>query len=143
MELAAVSEIFGGEGVLGQRISNKMDLIELGNRGLTKDALSRLVKYMSFSWSEMVDLLPVTERTLQRYTARKYLSTIVSEQILQVARVVARGEGVFGSRETFLGWLRQPNIALANKTPYELLGSRFGSELILDELGRIEHGVYS
>ena len=143
MELAAISEILGGERVLGQRIGNRMDLVELGSRGLTKDALSHLAKYMSFSWREMANLLPVTERTLQPYTAKRHLSTTVSEKVIQIAGVVAKGTDVFGGRDEFLGWLLLPSIALAGKTPFELLSSRLGTELVLDELGRIEHGIYS
>jgi putative toxin-antitoxin system antitoxin component (TIGR02293 family) len=67
----------------------------------------------------------------------------VSEQVLQIAAVVARGTEVFGGKDRFLAWAKQPSTALSDKTPLELLGSRFGTDLVLDELGRIEHGVFS
>jgi len=36
-----------------------------------------------------------------------------------------------------------PSRALAQQRPMSLLRSRFGAEMLLKELGRIEHGVVS
>jgi putative toxin-antitoxin system antitoxin component (TIGR02293 family) len=83
----------------------------------------------------------VTERTLQRYTLQQPLNQVVSEHILQLAEVAAKGVEVFVDKAAFLAWLHHPNIALANHTPLSLLSSRFGAEMVLDELGRLEHGV--
>ena len=143
MELARISEVLGGEKVLKKRIRNRMDLIELSERGLTKDALLHLASHLSFSLRQMAELLPVTERTLQRYTPKQHLSPAVSEQILQIAEIVARGTEVFGDREKFQAWITQPNTALSGCTPLRLFSSRFGTGMVLDELGRIEHGVFS
>jgi len=143
MELSGVADVLGGEKVLRKKIQSRMDLIELSNKGLTKNALSHLAKFLSFTMSQMAALLPVTERTIQRYTPRKHFNRVVSEQILQIAEVAARGAEVFEDRDKFLAWMDHPNRALADKTPLSLLNSRFGAEMVLDELGRIEHGVFS
>jgi putative toxin-antitoxin system antitoxin component (TIGR02293 family) len=120
-----------------------MDLIELSNEGVTKNALGHLAKFLSFTMSQMAALLPVTERTIQRYARKKHFNRVVSEQILQIAEVAAKGAEVFEDRDKFLAWMDHPNRALADKTPLSLLSSRFGAEMVLDELGRIEHGVFS
>lgn len=120
-----------------------MDLIELSNEGITKDALLRLVKYLNLSMSQMAKLIAITERSIQRYALEDHFNRVVSEQILQIAEVAARGTNVFEDKDKFLSWMQQPNKALANKTPMSLLSSRFGSEMVLDELGRIEHGIFS
>ena len=143
MELSCVAEILGGEKVLGKRLESEMDLVELGSQGITKDAVSHLAKYLSLSWRQMAALLPVTERTLQRYSSKQHLNTIVSEQVLHIAEVVAKGTEVFGNKDRFIAWMTLPNTALSDNTPLNLLGSRFGTEMVLDELGRLEHGVYS
>ncbi|NIR50305.1 DUF2384 domain-containing protein [candidate division KSB1 bacterium] len=120
-----------------------MDLVELGNRGVTKDALVHLAKYLSITMSEVARLLPVTERTIQRYTSKKPFNRVVSEQILQIAEVAARGSEVFEDRNKFLTWMNHPNKALRDKPPIRLLNSKFGVDMVLDELGRMEHGVFS
>jgi putative toxin-antitoxin system antitoxin component (TIGR02293 family) len=88
-------------------------------------------------------MLPVTERTIQRYTAADRFSPAVSEQIITIAQIVSRGEEVFGDRSLFLDWMNHKNPALSNNTPFDLLNTRFGANMIMDELGRIEHGVIS
>lgn len=143
MELSQVARILGGQKVLGTRLQSRMDLVELANRGLTKDAVSNLARHLSLSLKDMAALLPITERSLQRYTSKHHLNPTVSEQVLQIAGAVARGKEVFGGKDRFLAWANQPSTALSNKRPLDLLGSRFGTDLVLDELGRIEHGIVS
>ena len=60
-----------------------------------------------------------------------------------MAEVAAKGMAVFGDREKFLAWMRQPNIALADRIPEDLLSYKLGMDMVMDELGRIEYGVYS
>ena len=144
MQYNQVTDILGGEKVLGRRISSRADLVELGRTGLRKNALSNLVKYMSLSWRDMASLLPVSERTVQRYQkygAARHLNQQVSEQTLQLAEIMAMGSEVFGDRDNFLAWLSMSSVALGNEKPMELLGSRFGAEMVMDELGRIAHGI--
>lgn len=143
MEFSNVTKVLGGEKILRKRIQSRMDLIELSNKGVTKDALAHLANYLSFTMRQMAELLPITERTIQRYTPQKTFNRVVSEQILQIAEVTVKGVEVFEDKRKFLSWMSYPNKALANKTPVSLLSSRFGTEMVLDELGRIEYGVFS
>ena len=84
MQLAQVEQILGGKKILGHKLENKMDLVELGSIGVTKNAVSHLADYLSLSWKQVADLLPVTERTLQRYTLQQHFNSAVSEQVLHI-----------------------------------------------------------
>ena len=141
MNYVHVEEILGGERVLGRKIKSIDDLMELGSHGIRKNALRHLADNMSLTWRDMAKLLPITERTLQRYKAQKLMDQKVSEQVLQLAEVVAMGNEVFGDRVSFHSWLSMPSAALGDRKPIDLLGSRFGIELVIDELGRITHGI--
>ncbi len=143
MQFAQVGEILGGERILGKKLESKMDLVELGTIGVSKNAVSHLANYLSLSWKQIADLLPVTERTLQRYTLHQHFNSAVSEQVLHIAEVLAKGVEVFQGKERLLLWLNTPHKVLSSNTPFAMLGSRFGTELVLEELGRIEFGVYS
>ena len=143
MQLAHVSKVLGGKEALHMNLNSQMDLIELSKKGVSKKALSHLIKYTSLTLGQMAKLLPITERTIQRYSAKDRFNAAVSEQILEIANIVARGEEVFGDKQKFMIWMNYENPAFANKKPFDLLSSRFGTDLILDELGRIEHGVIS
>jgi putative toxin-antitoxin system antitoxin component (TIGR02293 family) len=141
MSLAGIVEVLGGEKVLQHQIRSRLDLIDVCRKGVPKEALAHLAHFLSCTIHDVVDLLPVTERTLQRYTPQQPLNRVVSEHILQLAEVAAKGVEVFTDKAAFLAWLHQPSTALANHTPLSLLISRFGAEMVLDELGRLEHGV--
>ena len=143
MELLGMIDILGGDKILRRNLRNRIDLVELGQIGLTKASLLNLAEYLGLTLSQMADLLPVTERTLQRYSDDQHFSPSVSEHILQIAECAARGTRVFDDKEKFLDWLRHKNKALGQQTPMSLLSSRFGSEMVLDALGRIEYGIFS
>lgn len=143
MQLSAIERILGGQKVLHMKIQKRQDLVALSDHGVTKGALVNLAKYLSFPIDQLAELLPISGRTVQRYTHGQHFSRAVSEQILQIAEVAARGAEVFEDKDRFLAWMRQPNVALGDKTPLSLLNTRFGTQMVLDELGRIEHGVLS
>jgi len=143
MQLSKIEKILGGQKVLHMRIQKRQDLITLGHHGVTKAALLNLVRYLSFSMNQIAELLPITERTIQRYNRSQHFNRAVSEQILQIAEVMAKGVELFKDKNNFLAWMQQPNVALGKRPPISLLNSRFGTEMVLDELGRIEHGVVS
>lgn len=143
MSVASVAVILGGRKSLKGGTAERIHLIKLSHKGVNKDALIRLANYLDLSLSEMAKLLPVTQRTIQRYSRTHRFNQTVSEHILQITEVALRGSDVFGSRERFVAWMKSKNPALGNRIPASLLGSRFGAQLILDELGRMEHGVIS
>ncbi|HMK64652.1 MAG TPA: antitoxin Xre/MbcA/ParS toxin-binding domain-containing protein, partial [Thermodesulfobacteriota bacterium] len=139
MEFSSFKEVLGLKG----KIRTPLDLVELGGKGVSKGAVSRLAKHLSIGLQEMAPLLSVNLRTIQRYTPEKVFSRPVSERVLRIALVVSKGEEIFGSGEPFKIWLKEPNRALAEQKPLDLLVSDFGIDLVLEELGRIEHGIIS
>ena len=60
MQLAQVGKILGGEKILGKKLESKMDLVELGSIGVTKNAVSHLAQYLSLSWKQIAYVVPVT-----------------------------------------------------------------------------------
>jgi putative toxin-antitoxin system antitoxin component (TIGR02293 family) len=140
MELA---NILGGPRILKSKIETQFDLVELSRKGVPKDALLSLQKFLSLTRKQIVDLLPISERTIQRQKRKKLFNPVVTEHLLKIAEVAAKGTEVFNDKMKFLDWLNQPNINFNYKTPLSILDSGFGAEMVIDELGRIEHGVYS
>jgi putative toxin-antitoxin system antitoxin component (TIGR02293 family) len=72
-------------------------------------------------------------RTLKRH--KKRLAALITVQ--------KRCIEVFDNLEKANGWLRSPSIALGWNTPMEKMISNKGIEQVLNELGRIEHGIVS
>jgi len=140
MSPASISTVLG-DSPLPEPIQSPLDLIQVSDQGVAKQALLHLADFLGLSTRQMAQLLPVTERTIQRYAREQRFNPFVSEHILQIAEVAARGVEVFGDRQRFLAWLNYPSRVMAQETPMSLLRSRFGAEMLLEELGRIEHGV--
>jgi putative toxin-antitoxin system antitoxin component (TIGR02293 family) len=139
----SVADLLGGAKLLGYAVTSNMDLYEAGQKGIPKKALLVLAARLNLSLKALAGLVHIAERTIQRKKDQELLSKPVSEQALQLAEVFSRGEDVFASADKMNAWLRLPNKALGNRQPLELLSSRFGAEMILDELGRLEHGIVS
>ena len=141
MQGVQIEQLLGGTDVIGHKIRNEMDLYEVSKIGLPKKALINLIQNLGFSVKSMASLLSITERTIQRKSDTELLDFITSEQILQVADVYSRGNTVFGSQEKFKDWIMLTNKALNNMRPMDLLASRYGAQMVLDEIGRIEYGI--
>ena len=143
MERHAIEDALGGVKELGFTIRSNLELIEAGRRGIPKKSLLRLAAHLGLSLKLVAEIVQVAERTIQRKKDDDRLSTPASEQALQLAEVYSRGRETFGSDEKLNAWLRLPNRALGGRAPLEILSSRFGAEMVRDELGRIEQGVVS
>ncbi len=143
MNPTAVLEVLGGSKAFRGKFRTTLDLVDLGEKGLTMASLLKLASFLELSTAQMARLLPVTERTIQRYSRTRRLSRSTSEHILEIARVAVLGVDVFDDKDRFLTWMGRRNVALGNRKPLDLLASKLGIDLVVDELGRIEHGVVS
>lgn len=66
-----------------------------------------------------------------------------SEKAAVLTLLYNRGAEVFGSMNAFIEWLDTRVMALGNKSPKEFLDSSSGIGMLMDELGRIEHGTFA
>ncbi len=131
--------------MMGNQYSNPtdFDLLQLARKGITKKALLALAKKISLTLEEIATVLHISERTLQRYTPTTLVKTEYADKAIELARLYERGIEVLGSERAFSGWVKTPNLALGGEIPFNLLDTRIGFKMVLDILGRIEHGVFS
>ena len=126
----------------GINLDDSVALINLAKKGLRFKLFQEIADSTSITIKEWSKFLHITERTIQRYKKeKKNFEPIHSERILEIAKVHKKGIAVFESKENFNIWLHSNIIALGGIKPIEILDSLFGIDLILDELGRIEHGI--
>lgn len=120
-----------------------MDIIEMSKEGVTKGSLMTFIRYLKFSPEKFAHMLPVTLRTIQRYSSKQKFNPAISEHIIQLVFLMGKGIEVFGSLEKFMKWFNTPSQALGGKVPCDLVNLKTGAQMVLDELGRIEYGVYA
>ena len=124
-------------------ITNKVDYIHLIRMGVPKKSLDKLMEITDFTALEMAAIVHTTDRTLRRYTDDQKLNPEQSERVIELAGLYARGEEIFEDLNNFKVWMNTPIIAFGNIKPKEFLDTSIGIEMILDELGRIQHGVFA
>lgn len=135
--------VLGGSLNLGQPINNELDLIDISRKGLPKSVIVTLSGLLGISMEKMSDLIHISHRTIQRKKSDDLLNVYSTEQILEIAEVITKGIEVFNSLEVFTKWLHQDIRYLNFQKPLNYLDTSFGTKMVLDILGRIEHGVYS
>ncbi|SDE90121.1 putative toxin-antitoxin system antitoxin component, TIGR02293 family [Ulvibacter litoralis] len=137
-----IVSVLGGSVNVGHAINNDIDLIEITRKGLPKSVVATIGSILGISMERMSNLIHVSHRTIQRKHDDELLNVYSTEQILEIAEVISRGIEVLGSIEAFTAWLHKDLRALNYGKPLDFLDTSFGTNLIKDILGRIEHGVY-
>lgn len=127
---------------LNSKLLDSVELVKLSRRGITISLFEEIVKSNSYTMKDWSKFLHLTERTIQRYKKEKRkFESLQSERILEIAKLQMKGKAVFGSSENFDEWMTSKIISIGKIRPIELLDSSFGIDILMDELGRIEHGV--
>ncbi len=129
----------------GDFFKNKMLIINTIRQGLPYDLFLKIKDITPFTEDDWADYLNVSKKTLQRNSAIEnyFFKPIHSEKIIELAEVTNFGLEVFDTIEQFYLWLNTPSFALGNLKPAELLKDSYGKELVLDELNRIDQGIFA
>lgn len=105
---------------------------------------AKIADKVSFTQKEWSDILHISERTLQRYSRDNgNFNFSVADRILQIDKVIKRGIEVFGSLDKFISWLRSKPYILEGRLSLQSLASIDGINMVLTQLGRIEHGLFA
>lgn len=88
------------------------------------------------------EFLGLSLKTLQRYAQEaKPLAPREGEAILKLEALYQKGIEVFGNRDEFNSWLKEPTFGLGGQVPLELLSMSTGIDMVMEELIRIEFGA--
>ncbi len=118
-------------------------LISLIKSGITRKSLDDLIFATGLTLSEMADCMHLSERTLRNYTPATHLGPDPSERAIEIALLYERGKEVFGSLESFKKYMDVPVLALGNNKPKYYLDTSVGINFLMEELGRIQQGIFA
>ena len=118
-------------------------IIDRARQGVTKGSFMKFMDSLGYSLKEIAEILNISERTLHRYKDATKLSKDASERALHLANLYTKGTEVFGSKDAFNGWLKQPSPIFWNKKPIEFLDTIFGFQLIEEELLKMQFGIFA
>ena len=112
------------------------------NNDLNFNDFQKVASKVDFTQKEWADILHLSERTLQRYAHDNgSFNSNVVDRLIQIKKVIQRGQEVFGSYERFNLWLRGNPYMLEGQLSIHTLASIEGINNMLTQLGRIEHGI--
>ncbi|ATQ75880.1 antitoxin [Massilia violaceinigra] len=77
----------------------------------------------------------------ERISKNALLSSTEQDRIYRADRVWKRTLDVLEDENSARRWITRSNRALGGESPLSLLDTEVGYELVMDTLGRIEHGV--
>lgn len=121
----------------------QLEWVSVIRKGVPSAAVEALTGYLLLSQADLSVALDIPERTLARRKNEGILNRDESAKMVRTARVLERAEEVFEEAGAARVWLKSANTSLSGETPLSLLDTEVGAEIVLDTLGRIEHGVFA
>lgn len=125
------------------KVNTTTDFISVIRNGVPKKALDNLLDNTGITIPEISRIIRTSDRTLRRYTATQKLNPEQSERVIELAKLYSRGEEVFNNMDAFKDWMNSTVMALGSKKPKEFLDTSIGIDLLMNELGKIEHGIFA
>jgi uncharacterized protein (DUF2384 family) len=104
----------------------------------------KLADKMPFTQGEWSQMLHISERTLQRYAKQNGIfDGLHTDRILLLDEMIHAGLETFTDADRFYHWLKQEKSIMGKPAGFEALFSEKGIQAIIDQLGRIQSGVYA
>ena len=111
-------------------------------KDFTYNEFKKIADKTPFTQAEWAAMLHVSERTLQRYAkGNGSFAPINAERAMQIANVVAEGKRTFGKIEMLYNWLKKKPFMLEGELSLSSLTTSHGIQMVLIQLGRIQHGI--
>jgi putative toxin-antitoxin system antitoxin component (TIGR02293 family) len=125
-------------------IRSEVDLVNRLERGLSVSVVQALRARVGLSDEEVYRLI-APRRTLDRREAEgQPLSGEEADRAVRIARVAARAQQVFSGKPQYAQeWLRTPQRALGDRSPFQVLTSESGARAVEEILVSIEHGFFA
>ena len=104
----------------------------------------KVTELMPFTQSEWANMLHLSERTLQRYAkSNTSFEAIYTDRILLLQKMIRLGLETFVSADVFYQWLKKEKRVMGHSIGLSSLLSEKGIQEIIDQISRIQYGVYA
>lgn len=128
----------------GEYVNDHLLMVAVIKKGITYALFEEIQKLSFLSSKDWADILNISPRSLQRYKDQNQVfKPIQSEKIIELGEIFILGNEVFGDPAKFKSWLETPSFALGGVLPSALLSDSYGQELLIDELTRINYGIFA
>lgn len=106
--------------------------------------LKRLADSVPFTQTDWANMLHLSERTLQRYAkTNASFEGIYTDRILLLQELIALGLDTFTGADVFYDWLKKDKHVMGRTLNFESLFTERGIQETIQQLSRIQQGVYA
>jgi putative toxin-antitoxin system antitoxin component (TIGR02293 family) len=106
--------------------------------------LKKIADTVPFTQAEWARMLHLSERTLQRYAKNNSsFEGIYTDRILLLQEMIELGLETFADADAFYSWLKKDKPVMGQLLNFSSLYSERGIQLVIDQLSRIQQGVYA
>lgn len=110
----------------------------------TYKKLKKVADLVPFTQSEWANMIHLSERTLQRYAKNNSsFEGIYTDRILLLQEMIVLGLETFTDADAFYHWLKKEKLVLGQSLNFESLYSDRGIQHVIDQISRIQYGVYT
>ncbi len=110
----------------------------------TYKKLKKIADMVPFTQSEWANMLHLSERTLQRYAKNNSsFEGIYTDRILLLQEMIELGLETFVNADSFYHWLKKDKTVMGQPINFVSLYSDRGIQQVIDQIGRIQYGVYT
>ena len=119
---------------------NKLKIIHATRNGVTRSQLKKFSLRVALPLTKISEIVPASYSTLSKKLS---YDKEVSERLFEIAEVYSKGFEVFGDEKKFTRWLNKKSKVLGGLTPFSLLDTSYGVKLVIDEIRRIDYGIFA
>lgn len=118
----------------------KLKIIHAARNGVSRSDLKKFSLRVALPITKISEIVPASYSTLAK---KNNYDKEVSERLFEIAEVYSKGFEVFGDEKKFTRWLHKANLAIGGTTPFSLLDTSYGVQLVLNEIERIDYGIFA
>jgi putative toxin-antitoxin system antitoxin component (TIGR02293 family) len=130
---AAMMDILGIE----KRVENDLDLADLAREGVSMENIGSVARALGLEDTEIVRVLSALDDPRS-----SNLGARTAEHVIKLAELAVSLGDFFENPEDAGEWLRNPARALGDRRPIDLLGSFYGTEMVIEVVNGLAGGVY-
>ncbi|HRO47428.1 antitoxin Xre-like helix-turn-helix domain-containing protein [Agriterribacter sp.] len=111
--------------------------------GFSYKKFEKIAALTPFTQKEWGAILHLSEKTLQRYARdNSFFEGIYADRILHLGELIDLGKETFTDMDAFYRWLKREKNILGVKLDFTALTSTKGIQLLMEEMGRIQQGIF-
>jgi len=121
-------------------LRNSHAIVLSARQGVRTEVFYDFAKAIKMPEKMLANIINLSARTISNYNGQqKVLAPVHAEHLLKLISLYEKGEEIFGNTDEFNYWLKKP-FWNSKETPFDLIITPGGVDLLIEELDKLAHG---